>query len=98
MRAVGVLAQPVILSTGMSDLGEIEDAINILEQSGTPRNDYYFALYYRIPCTSKRSQSSCYANNVSCIGVCVGSDHTNGITIPVAAASMGVVIEAFKYR
>ena len=36
LRAVGVLAQPVI-ATGMSDLGEIEDAINILEQSGTPR-------------------------------------------------------------
>ena len=35
---MGSQGQPVILSTGMANLGEIEAAIEVLEQVGTSRN------------------------------------------------------------
>ena len=38
LRKVGNLNQPLILSTGMANLGEIEAAIDVLEQAGTSRN------------------------------------------------------------
>ena len=38
LRKIGSLNQPVILSTGMANLGEIEAAIDVLEHAGTSRN------------------------------------------------------------
>ncbi len=38
LRHVGRYTKPVILSTGMSDLPEIEAALALLEQAGTPRD------------------------------------------------------------
>ena len=35
---IGSQGQPVILSTGMANLGEIESALSVLEQVGTPRS------------------------------------------------------------
>ena len=35
LRHIGQFGKSVILSTGMAKIGEIEDAINLLEQSGT---------------------------------------------------------------
>ena len=38
LRHIGAFAQPVFLSTGMSNLGDIESALTILEEAGTNRN------------------------------------------------------------
>jgi N,N'-diacetyllegionaminate synthase len=38
LRRVGGFGKPVILSTGMSNLGDIEAALNVLELAGTPRD------------------------------------------------------------
>ena len=38
LRHIGKLAKNVILSTGMSNMVEIESAINVLEESGTHRS------------------------------------------------------------
>tara|TARA_Y100000588_G_C13883959_1_gene765733 strand:- start:158 stop:700 length:543 start_codon:yes stop_codon:yes gene_type:complete len=38
LRHVGQLGKPVILSTGMATLNEIEAALGVLEQAGTSRN------------------------------------------------------------
>ena len=35
LREIGKLGKDIILSTGMSKLGEIEDALEVLSQSGT---------------------------------------------------------------
>ena len=37
LRKIGSFKQPVILSTGMATLGEIESAIDVLERAGTNR-------------------------------------------------------------
>ena len=36
LRKLGALKKRLILSTGMADLGEIEDALDVLTESGTP--------------------------------------------------------------
>ena len=36
LRHIGRMGKPVILSTGMATLKEVEDAINVLRESGTP--------------------------------------------------------------
>jgi N,N'-diacetyllegionaminate synthase len=38
LRKVGSIGRPVILSTGMANLGEIEAAVAALESAGTPRH------------------------------------------------------------
>ena len=38
LRHVGKYGKPVFLSTGMANMGEIETALDVLETSGTPRN------------------------------------------------------------
>ena len=37
LRHAGSFKKPIILSTGMSNLGEVEDAINVLTGEGVPR-------------------------------------------------------------
>ena len=39
LRQIGGLKKRVILSTGMADIGEIEDALNILTSAGTKKED-----------------------------------------------------------
>ena len=39
LREIGSYGKKVILSTGMADLGEIEDALDVLIQSGTKKED-----------------------------------------------------------
>ena len=38
LRHIGKFGRPVIISTGMANLGEIESALVVLEISGTPRS------------------------------------------------------------
>ena len=45
LRQIGVLGKQVILSTGMSDLGEIGDALEVLVRSGTPIDNITDVLY-----------------------------------------------------
>jgi N,N'-diacetyllegionaminate synthase len=49
LEKIGKLGKKVILSTGMADLGEIEDALDILISCGTKKRKYNcFTLQYRI--------------------------------------------------
>jgi len=38
LRKVGAFGKPVLLSTGMSDLSEISAALQVLSESGLPKN------------------------------------------------------------
>ena len=96
LRYMTRLGMPVMLSTGMATLGEIEAALAVIEQAGTPRH-----LITVLHCTTEypapmvdvnlRAMLSMKAS----LGVEVGySDHTPGIEIPVAAVALGArVIE-----
>jgi len=94
LRHIGQLGKTVILSTGMATLGEIEAAIEILEQTGTPR-----AKVTVLHCTTEyptpmnevnlRAMQSIHA----AFDVAVGySDHTEGIEIAIAAVAMGATV------
>lgn len=96
LRYMTRLGMPVMLSTGMATLGEIEAALETIEQAGTPRH-----LVTVLHCTTEYPAPMVDVNlramvsMKSALGVEVGySDHTPGIEIPVAAVALGArVIE-----
>jgi len=94
LRHIGQFSKPVILSTGMATMGDIEAAIDALEQAGTVRS-----LITVLHCTTEyptpmeevnlRAMQSIQ----SAFGVAVGySDHTAGIEVSIAAAALGATV------
>lgn len=85
---------PVILSTGMANLGEIEATIEVIEQAGTPRQ-----LITVLHCTTEYPTPMedvnlrAMVNLKAALGVEVGySDHTPGIEVPIAAVALGATV------
>lgn len=94
LRHVGNSGKPVILSTGMADLGEIEDAIHVIESAGTPRH-----LITVLQCTTEyptpmHDVNLRAMNSIRhAFGVQVGlSDHTSGIEVSIAAVALGASV------
>jgi N,N'-diacetyllegionaminate synthase len=94
LRKVGALNKKVILSTGMSYLGEIEDALDVLTESGTPlENITVLHCNTEYPTPFEDVNLKAMSTIGSAFGVAIGySDHTPGIEIPVAAVSLGATI------
>lgn len=94
LRHIGRLAKVVILSTGMATLGDIEAAIEVLEQAGTPRGNItllHCTTEYPTPMAevNLRAMLSIHA----AFGVEVGySDHTSGIEAAIAAVALGASV------
>lgn len=94
LRHIGQLGKKIILSTGMATLGEIEAAIDILEQAGTPRANItvlHCTTEYPTPMNevNLRAMQSIHA----AFSVAVGySDHTPGIAVAIAAVAMGASV------
>jgi N,N'-diacetyllegionaminate synthase len=94
LRHIGQLGKPVILSTGMATLGDIEAAIEVLEQAGTSR-----ANLTLLHCTTEYPTPMAEVNLramqsiQSAFGVAVGySDHTQGIEVAIAAVALGATV------
>jgi N,N'-diacetyllegionaminate synthase len=94
LRRMGTFGKPIILSTGMANLGEIEAAIGVLESTGTPREEITI-----LHCNTEYPTPMCDVNLRAmetihqAFGVRVGySDHTLGIEIPIAAVALGAVV------
>jgi N,N'-diacetyllegionaminate synthase len=94
LRHIGSLGKAVILSTGMSTMGEIESAIDVMEQAGTPRRNLtvlHCTTEYPTPMAEVNLRAM--QNLHAAFGVAVGySDHTSGIEVAVAAVAMGASI------
>ena len=96
LRYVGSLGLPVILSSGMSTMKEIGDALSILEQTGLSRAQItvlHCTTEYPTPMDEVNLRAM---NNIrNTLGVSVGySDHTLGIEVSIAAVALGAnVIE-----
>jgi N-acetylneuraminate synthase len=94
LRRVASQGKAVILSTGMANLGEVECALNVLEEGGTPRRRItvlHCNTEYPTPMRDVNLRAMC--NLRSAFGVEVGySDHTMGIEVPVAAVALGARI------
>jgi N,N'-diacetyllegionaminate synthase len=94
LRQIGAMGQPVILSTGMANLGEIEAALAVLEQAGTPRSQVtVLHCTTEYPAPPNEVNLRAMQTIAQSFGVAVGySDHTEGIAVPIAAVAMGATV------
>lgn len=92
LRKVGQTGMPVIMSTGMSTLDEVRDAIRVLRKYGSRDISLlHCTTDYPAPLDSvnlKAIQTMAEVFNLP-VGY---SDHTEGITVSIAAAALGAVI------
>ena len=94
LKKIGSLKHKVILSTGMSTLGEIESAIKVLEDFGT-RRDKITVLHCTTEYPAPITEINLHAMNSiqKAFNVRVGySDHTEGIEVSLAAVALGATI------
>ncbi|WP_418186791.1 N-acetylneuraminate synthase [Aliarcobacter lanthieri] len=91
LRHIGKLNKEVILSTGMADIGEIEDAMDILIDAGTKKDNItvlHANTEYPTPMEDVNLKAMVTIGNT--FDVSFGySDHTLGIEVPIAAVSLG---------
>lgn len=94
LRHVAAKRLPVIISTGMATLGEIEDAIAVLEDGGIARTAIT-VLHCNTEYPTPPADVNLTAMGAigTALGVAVGySDHTLGIEISVAATALGATV------
>lgn len=92
LKTIGQFKKRVIMSTGMSELKDIEAAINVLKEQGTSD---IILLHCNTQYPTPFSDVNLRAMNElkKHFGLPVGySDHTKGIEVPIAAAAMGAVV------
>ena len=94
LRHIGHYGKPVILSTGMATLGEIDAALEILQHSGTS-----LSLITVLHCNTEYPTPMVDVNLRAMLsireafGVAVGySDHTSGIEVAIAAVALGATV------
>lgn len=94
LRHVGACGKPLILSTGMATLGEIETALDALETAGTPRNSItvlHCNTEYPTPMQDVNLRAMIKMRDA--FELAVGySDHTLGIEVSVAAVALGASV------
>ena len=94
LREIGSLKEPVLLSTGMSNLGEIERALAVLEAAGSSRSEItilHCTTEYPAPLDEVNLKAMVTLGHA--FDVPFGySDHTKGISIPIAAVAMGATV------
>lgn len=94
LRHIGKQNKEVILSTGMSDLGEVGNAIKTLEDAGTTRSRIT-ALHCTTayPAPMNDVNLSAMLSIQKAFGVSVGySDHSEGIEVAIAAVALGAKV------
>jgi len=91
LRHIGSLGKRVILSTGMSNLGEVGEALDVLINAGTSKNNItvlHANTMYPTPMEDVNLNAMLTIQKE--FGIAVGySDHTLGIEIDIAAVAMG---------
>ena len=94
LRHIGKLNKEVILSTGMSSLQEVEDALTVLISAGTKKNNItvlHANTMYPTPMGDVNLNAMLTIQKE--LGVAVGySDHTLGVEVDIAAVAMGASI------
>lgn len=91
LRKAAALFKEVIISTGMSSMVEIKDALDVFLQAGIKKNDItilHCNTEYPTPMSDVNLNAMLTIQKM--FGVKVGySDHTMGIEVPIAAVAMG---------
>nr|WP_303183125.1 N-acetylneuraminate synthase [Lachnoclostridium phocaeense] len=92
LEAIARTKRKVVMSTGMCDINEIQDAIEVLEKNGTTDitllhcNTQYPTPYEHVNLSAMNSIRDALHKEVGY------SDHTQGIEIPIAAVAMGATV------
>lgn len=94
LREIAHASLPVIMSTGMASLQEVEDALFVLEDSGVSKKDIFILhcnTEYPTPFEDVNLRAMLAMGKA--LGIRTGySDHTVGIEVPVAAVAMGAQV------
>jgi N,N'-diacetyllegionaminate synthase len=94
LRHLGGMGKPIIMSTGMSTLNEVRDALNILLEAGAKK--YKITILHcntEYPTPMEDVNLKAMLTIRDELGVNIGySDHTLGIEIPIAAVAMGATV------
>lgn len=94
LRKIAQKKIPVIMSTGMCRLGEIEDALDVLYKGGLTTDEItllHCNTEYPTPMVDVNLRAM--ETLKSAFGTKVGySDHTRGIEVPIAAVAMGASV------
>lgn len=92
LEQVAALKKPVLLSTGMSNLAEIEDALGVLEAGGC-EDITLLHCNTEYPTPMEDANLRAMQELRDTFGVPVGySDHTLGIEADIAAAALGACV------
>lgn len=92
LRKIGSLKKPVILSSGMSTLEEVEEAVKILKESGVA-DVSVLHCNTQYPTPMEDVNLKAIKTMQEAVGVHVGySDHTEGIEALIAAVAIGAEI------
>ena len=84
--------KPVIMSTGMCNIEEIQTAVNVLKENGTPKitllhcNTEYPTPFEDVNLNAMLTLQKRFGMEVGY------SDHTTGIEVPIAAAALGAAV------
>lgn len=94
LRKIGRYNKPTLLSTGMSTLDEVREAVFQLVQAGTERNRItilHCNTEYPTPMEDVNLNAMLTLRNE--FGLPVGySDHTLGVEVPIAAVALGATV------
>lgn len=94
LKQIASKGKPIILSTGMADLTEVEAAVKVLMGSGIPKSEItvlHCNTEYPTPMKDVNLLAMLHIQKE--LGVKVGySDHTLGIEVPIAAVALGAVV------
>ena len=95
LRKLGALKKRLVMSTGMADLSEVEAALDVLTESGTPLENItvlHCNTEYPTPVQDVNLKAMLTIRNAF-PGISVGySDHTPGFEVAVAAVALGAAV------
>lgn len=94
LRKIAQYHEPVILSTGMCELSDIESALNVLLEFGVQKEKItvmHCNTEYPTPYNDVNLKAMLEIGEK--FGVAIGySDHTKGVEVPIAAVALGATI------
>ena len=83
--------RPIIMSTGMGTLSEIEEAVQVVKNAGVPLTLLKCTSAYPSPPESMNLSTISHLRDAFAVP-CGLSDHTLGIAVPVAAVALGATV------
>lgn len=94
LKLIGSQGLPIFLSTGMSTMNEVINAIDVLKKAGSRKSDItILQCTTEYPTPMKDVNLNAMLAMQKELDVKVGySDHTKGIEVPIAAVAMGATI------